>query len=133
MPEVLLTPSATVCVIGFGESGAALATALAQRGYAVRAWDILLDDTAARDAMRSLMAGALVYPALSMADAMQGAKLVICAVGAATSMVMCEAAAKAVAGQELMDFYTTTPAQLALLGFAYDPAMRQAVLRGELP
>jgi prephenate dehydrogenase len=122
----LLTSSATVCIIGFGDSGAAVGAALAQRGHAVRAWDLLLDDSAHREMMRSRMAAALVDPAASLADAVSGAKVVVCAVdAAAAARVRRDVCALLVAGQQLMD--------VASLGFAYDPAMRQTSLRGELP
>lgn len=113
-----------MCIIGFGDSGAALGAALAQRGHAVRAWDLLLDDAASREMMRSRMAAALVEPATSMADALSGAKIVVCA-GASVARVRHEVTALLVAGQQLVD--------VASLGFAYDPAMRQTSIRGELP
>ncbi len=122
----MLTSSATVCVIGFGDSGAMVGAALAQRGHAVRAWDLLLDDPAHREMMRSRIAAALVDPASSLADAVRGAKLVVCAVDdAAAATVKCDISALLVAGQELVD--------VASMGFAYDPAMRQTSIRGELP
>jgi prephenate dehydrogenase len=122
----LLTSSATVCIIGFGDSGAAVGAALAQRGHVVRAWDLLLDDPTRREMMRSRIAAALVDPATSLADAVSGAKIVVCAVdGAAAARVRLEVTALLVAGQELMDVES--------LGFAYDPALRQTSLRGELP
>lgn len=115
-----------MCIIGFGDSGAAVGAALAQRGHAVRAWDLLLDHPVRREMMRSRMAAALVDPATSLADAVSGAKVVVCAVdGASAARVKCEITALLVAGQELVD--------VASLGFAYDPAMRQASIRGELP
>jgi 3-hydroxyisobutyrate dehydrogenase-like beta-hydroxyacid dehydrogenase len=124
-----------VCIIGFGESGAALGAALAQRGHAVRAWDILLEDPAHREMMQARIAGALAEPATSLADAVKGAKLVICAVGAASAAgVRRDVDAMLVAGQKLLDLDTTSPAtRLEALGFAYDPVVRQTSRRGELP
>jgi 3-hydroxyisobutyrate dehydrogenase-like beta-hydroxyacid dehydrogenase len=122
----MLTSSATVCVIGFGETGARVGAALAQRGHAVRAWDWLLDDPARRDIMRARMSGALVDPCASLADAVSGAKVVICAVAATSAaQVRREVNALLVAGQVLTD--------PDALGIAYDPAPRQTSLRGELP
>lgn len=115
-----------MCIIGFGESGRAVGAALAQRGHAVRAWDTLLADPARSEMMRARMAEALVDPAASLADAVKGAKLVICAVDAASvAVVKRTLTALLVPGQELMD--VDAP------GLAYDPAMRQTALRGELP
>ena len=115
-----------MCIIGFGDSGAAVAAALAQRGHAVRAWDLLLDDPARREMMRSRIAAALVDPATSLADAVSGAKVVVCAVdGASAAGVRREVTALLVAGQALVDVES--------LGLAYDPAMRQTSMRGELP
>jgi 3-hydroxyisobutyrate dehydrogenase-like beta-hydroxyacid dehydrogenase len=124
-----------VCIIGFGESGAAMGAALAQRGHAVRAWDILLADPAHHEMMHARIAGALAEPAASLAAAVTGAKLVICAVGAASAAgVRREVDAMLVAGQTMLDLDTTSPAtQLDSLGFAYDPVMRQTSRRGELP
>ena len=103
-----------------------MGAALTQRGHAVRAWDLLLDHPAQCEMMRSCMAAALVDPATSLADAMSGAKVVVCAVdGASAAKVRHEVTALLVAGQQLVD--------VASLGFAYDPAMRQTSLRGELP
>ena len=39
----MLSPSATLAFIGFGEAGGILGKELASRGMAVRAYDILLD------------------------------------------------------------------------------------------
>ena len=115
-----------MCIIGFGDSGARVGAALAQRGHAVRAWDLLLDDPARREKMRSRILDALVDPATSLTDAVSGAKVVVCAVDAASAaMVKREVTALLVPGQELMD--------VEALGFAYDPAMRQTSIRGELP
>jgi 3-hydroxyisobutyrate dehydrogenase-like beta-hydroxyacid dehydrogenase len=125
MPEPVLTSSATVCIIGFGDSGAMVGAALAQRGHAVRAWDLLLDDPARCEMMRSRITSALVDPATSLTDAVSGAKVVVCAVGASAATVKREVTALLVAGQELLDVES--------LGLAYDPAMRQTSIRGELP
>ena len=115
-----------MCIIGCGDSGAAVGAALAQRGHAVRAWDLLLDDPACREMMRSRMAAAMMDPATSLADAVSGAKVVVCAVdGASVARVKREVSALLVAGQQLVDVES--------LGLAYDPAMRQSSIRGDLP
>lgn len=115
-----------MCVIGFGNRGAAVAAALAQRGHAVRAWDLLLDDPAHREMVRSRIAAALVDPATSLADAVSGAKVVVCAVdGGSAAAARRDISALLVAGQQLMDVES--------LAFAYDPAVRQTSIRGELP
>ena len=115
-----------MCIIGFGDSGAMVGAALAQRGHAVRAWDLLLVDPARGETMRARMAAALVDPATSLADAVSGATVVVCAVdGAAAAGLRREISALLVAGQQLMGVES--------LGLAYGPAMRQTSIRGELP
>jgi 3-hydroxyisobutyrate dehydrogenase-like beta-hydroxyacid dehydrogenase len=131
----MLTSSATVCIIGFGESGATVGAALAQRGHAVRAWDNQLGDAEGSETMRSRMSEAMVEPAASLIGAVTGAKLVICAVDETTGAdIRHEVHAMLVAGQLLMNLDASSPAaQLEALGFTYDPAMRQTPQRGELP
>lgn len=105
---------------------------MAQRGYSVRAWDNLLTDPDAGEGMRARIEHALVDPAPSLADAMRGAKLVVCA--SVSPAVRSDVAAMLVGGQQLLDLDAATPeAQLDALGFAYDPVARQASSRGELP
>jgi prephenate dehydrogenase len=131
----MLTSSATVCIVGFGELGRAAGCALAQRGHAVRAWDNQLEDPAQSETMRLRMIEAQVEPAASLSGAVAGAKLVICAVDEMSGAdIRRDVTAMLVAGQLVMDLDATAPvAQLEALGFAYDPAMRQASQRGELP
>ncbi len=85
--------------------------------------------------MRTRMQQALVEPATSLVNAVRGAKLVVCCVSAQPGAALRrEVAAMQVAGQVLLDLANSAPeAQLAALGFAYDPAMRQTAHRGELP
>jgi 3-hydroxyisobutyrate dehydrogenase-like beta-hydroxyacid dehydrogenase len=76
----------TIAIIGFGEAGGVLGAELAKKNVAVRTYDILLDDPAARDAMRKKAAAARVTAAASHAEAVNGADLVISAVTAASAV-----------------------------------------------
>src|SRR6185369_5975697 len=67
----------TIAIIGFGEAGGILGAELAKRNVSVRAYDLLLDDPAAREAMRAKAKAAKVEAAASHAEAARGADLVI--------------------------------------------------------
>ena len=74
----MLAPSATLCLLGFGETGRILGTALAARGCAVRAHDAQLELPGERASMQQRIEAAGVHPA-ALVEALRGAKLVICA------------------------------------------------------
>jgi 3-hydroxyisobutyrate dehydrogenase-like beta-hydroxyacid dehydrogenase len=76
----MISPSATVCIVGFGEAGQRIGVALARRGFAVRGYDLLLENTLGRTDMQRRIEAAGVAVAWSLAEAMRGAKLVISAV-----------------------------------------------------
>ena len=48
----MITPSASIALIGFGEAGAILGEDMARRGCSVRAWDILLAAAPTQQPMR---------------------------------------------------------------------------------
>ena len=100
----------TIAVIGFGEAGGILGAELATQGAAVRAYDILLDDPAARDAMRKKAAAAGVSAAASHAAAVKGADLVISAVTAASAVDVAKTfAPHAARGQVFLDINSISP------------------------
>jgi 3-hydroxyisobutyrate dehydrogenase-like beta-hydroxyacid dehydrogenase len=106
----MLPPSATLCLIGFGEAGGILGADLARRGCALRSYDILLDAPATRDAMLARLASAGVDPAFSLADAVRGAKLIVCAVTAdAARDVARDVAPLLQAGQIFLDLNSVSP------------------------
>jgi 3-hydroxyisobutyrate dehydrogenase-like beta-hydroxyacid dehydrogenase len=104
------TPSAAIGFIGFGEAGGLLGAALARRGCAVRAWDILLDDTDRRAAMQRRIEEAGANPAGSLAECLRGAKLVISAVTASSAGdVAAEAGCLMQPGQVYLDINSVSP------------------------
>ena len=106
----MLPPSATIAIIGFGEAGAILGEELASRGMAVRAFDILLQDPGAREAMQRRIGDAGAFAADSLAEALRGAKLVISAVTASESRnVARDAGALLQSGQTLLDINSVSP------------------------
>jgi 3-hydroxyisobutyrate dehydrogenase-like beta-hydroxyacid dehydrogenase len=100
----MLSPSATICLIGFGEAGSILGADLARRGCALRSYDVLLDSPGSRALTLQRMQAAGVDAASTPAAAVQGAKLVISAVGAkAASDVARSAAALLQPGQIFLE------------------------------
>ena len=107
----MITPSANIALIGFGEAGAILGGELAQRGCDVRAWDILLQDAAAQARMRHRIETVRATAAASLADALRGAKLVISAVTATSAAdVARDSAALLTSGQLYFDINSVSPA-----------------------
>lgn len=131
----VLPSSAAICIIGFGKTGGTLGAGLAKRGHVVRAWDILLDNPVARDAMRARIEDALVDPAGSLHDAMRGAKLVISAPSAISAAeVASQATALLVPGQLFVDLHQPTAStMLEALGLESAIDYDQTARRGELP
>src|SRR4051812_31896201 len=80
-----LTRGSLVAFIGFGEAGGILGEELARRGCSVRAFDILIDAPAQRTRLLARCAAAGVTAAPTLAAAVQGAALVICAVTASAA------------------------------------------------
>lgn len=106
----MLAPSATIAFIGFGQTGGLLGTALARRGCAVRAWDILLDDAASRAPMLARIEQAGVDAASSLAGCLRGAKLVVSAVTAGSAGEVAAAAGELLRdGQVFLDINPVPP------------------------
>jgi 3-hydroxyisobutyrate dehydrogenase-like beta-hydroxyacid dehydrogenase len=100
----------TIAIIGFGEAGGILGAELAKRDRAVRAYDILLDDAATRDAMAKKAAAAGVAAADSHAAAVKGADLVISSVTAACAVDVARAfAPHGARGQVFLDINSISP------------------------
>jgi 3-hydroxyisobutyrate dehydrogenase-like beta-hydroxyacid dehydrogenase len=100
----------TIAIIGFGEAGGILGAELARLGKSVGTYDLLLDDPAARDAMRGKAAAAGVAVAASHAAAVRGADLVISAVTAASAVDVAQAfAPHAAKGQVFLDINSISP------------------------
>jgi 3-hydroxyisobutyrate dehydrogenase-like beta-hydroxyacid dehydrogenase len=106
----MITPSAGIALVGFGEAGGILGQELARRGCHVRAWDILLADAAQRARMRHRIEMARAEAADSLAGALRGVKLVISAVTAtAAAEVARDAAALLTQGQVFLDINSVSP------------------------
>jgi 3-hydroxyisobutyrate dehydrogenase-like beta-hydroxyacid dehydrogenase len=106
----MIPPSATIALIGFGEAGGILGADLAQRGVALRAYDIQLDAPATRGAMLARLAAAGVDPAATLADALRGAKLVISAVTASAAQDVARKAGPLLkSGQLFLDLNSVSP------------------------
>lgn len=106
----MITPSAGVALIGFGEAGSILGEELARRGCRVRAWDILLADPAVQARMRHRIELARAEAAGSLADALRGAKLAISAVTATSAAdVARDSAALLTPGQVFFDINSVSP------------------------
>jgi 3-hydroxyisobutyrate dehydrogenase-like beta-hydroxyacid dehydrogenase len=100
----------TIAIIGFGEAGGILGAELAELGGLVRTYDLLLDDPARREAMRSKAAAAKVEVAVSHAAAARGAELVISSVTAASAGAVAVTLAPHLAkGQLFLDINSVSP------------------------
>jgi 3-hydroxyisobutyrate dehydrogenase-like beta-hydroxyacid dehydrogenase len=108
--QSMITPSASISLIGFGEAGSILGEELARRGCSVRAWDILLADASLQSRMRHRIALARADATGSLAEALRGAKLVISAVTAtAAAQVARDSAPLLSAGQIFFDINSVSP------------------------
>jgi 3-hydroxyisobutyrate dehydrogenase-like beta-hydroxyacid dehydrogenase len=95
------TPS--LCFIGFGEAGQALASGLREAGvHSIAAWDILLPE---REGERLKAAGAKigVRLATSAADAVRGSDMIVSAVTAASSLTAAQQVKPHLSGQVFLD------------------------------
>ena len=107
----MITPSAGIALLGFGETGALLGRQLARRGCSVRAWDMQLDHASSAQRMRHRIELAGVDVATTFADALRGARLVISAVGAASAAdVVRHGATLLTGGQVYVDLDAVPPA-----------------------
>jgi 3-hydroxyisobutyrate dehydrogenase-like beta-hydroxyacid dehydrogenase len=100
-----------LAMIGFGEAGRILAAGLAASGrFDVSAYDILVHDPAARDALLAAAAERRVTMAETHRAAIAGARIVISAVTAASSTDVAREAASALApGQIFADMNSVSP------------------------
>ena len=100
-----------LAVIGFGEAGRILAAGWQASGlFDVSAYDILLDDAAARPPMLAAAEQRRVRMAPTHAKAIAGARIIVSAVTAAASTdVAREAAASLVPGQLFADINSVSP------------------------
>ena len=100
---------ARVTLIGFGEAGAILAEEIQARGVQVAVWDSkLLGGT--RGAMLEKTARCGVRPALSLAEAVQGAALIFSTVTAANALeVAAQCAPLLSGGQVFLDLNSVAP------------------------
>src|SRR5512144_2633045 len=100
-----------LAVIGFGEAGRILAAGWQASGlFDVSAYDILLDDAAARPPMLAAAEQRRVRMAPTHAKAIAGARIIVSAVTAAASTdVAREAAASLVPGQIFADVNSVSP------------------------
>lgn len=97
--------------IGFGEAGPLIARGLLDAGAAsVAAYDILMDDPAARDAWSAKAAGVPAAPCATAAEAVAGADLVFSTVTSERALEAAEAAAAHLrAGQLYLDLNSCSP------------------------
>src|SRR5262245_59838551 len=101
------TPS--LCFIGFGEAGQALASGLREAGvHSIAAWDILFPE---RDGERLKAAGAQigVRLATSAADAVRGSDMIVSAVTAASSLAAAQSVKPHLGGQVFLDINSVSP------------------------
>jgi 3-hydroxyisobutyrate dehydrogenase-like beta-hydroxyacid dehydrogenase len=91
------TPVRAIGLVGYGEVGRILAAALVERGVGwVGTWDILLPDPAAGPAMRTHAVDARVAPAISLADLLAHADVVLSAVTASQAVAVAREAVAAI-------------------------------------
>src|SRR5204862_165066 len=117
------TPS--VCFIGFGEAGQALAAGLRQAGAKqLSAWDVLFPD-AAGEKLRAAADGSGVRRGASAADAIKGADIVLAAVTAASSLDAAVAAKPHLRRDQFyLDINSVSPGRQQETARALDGAVR---------
>ena len=101
----------SIGLVGYGEVGKILATALVARGVAwVGTWDILLPDPAAGPAMHAHAEAVRVVPATSLADLLSRADVVISAVTASQAVAVARAAVPSIRpGTWFVDLNSASP------------------------
>jgi 3-hydroxyisobutyrate dehydrogenase-like beta-hydroxyacid dehydrogenase len=100
-----------IAMIGFGEAGSILGEDLTREGCEVVTYDILLDGEPGRSPMLAKAARVNVKTAGSLAQAAQGADLLISAVTASSSPDVAALAGKSLrAGQTFLDINSCAPA-----------------------
>ena len=101
----------SIGLVGYGEVGKILATALVARGVAwVGTWDILLPDPAAGPAMHAHAEAVRVVPATSLPDLLSRADVVISAVTASQAVAVARAAVPSIRpGTWFVDLNSASP------------------------
>lgn len=116
------TPT-SIAIIGFGEVGRIFAKELIGHGYAIRAYDILLEDAKAGPEMRAEANALGATLCGSIAEVLQGADIVIAAVTASSSLLVAETAAKHIRpGQFFLDLNSASPSTKQQSGVAIEKA-----------
>ena len=106
----MLSPSATICFLGFSELGNIFGADLASRGCAVRSY-VQLDSQDSQAHILRQMQAAGVDAAPTLAAAVRGAKLVISTVGSMTAATIARAAAALLQpGQVFLELNVLSPA-----------------------
>src|SRR5262245_57070472 len=101
------TPS--LCFIGFGEAGQALASGLRDAGvHSIAAWDILFPERNG-EGLRQAGEKIGVRLATSAADAVRGSDIIVSAVTAASSLVAAQSVKPHLAGQFFLDINSVSP------------------------
>ena len=117
------THPTTVAVIGYGEVGRIFARELIALGYHLRCSDILLNDPKSGPEMREHAVAAGVTACAGVAEALDGADIVISAVTASSSLAVAEEAARHIrAGQFFLDLNSASPSTKQKSGAAIDAA-----------
>lgn len=100
----------TIAFIGFGEAGGILAQGLAQRGLAVRAWDVLFDAPERRQAMLEKAREGKVHACRNLREALEGAHMAVSAVTASSAAQAAEEAGRIMTtGQVFLDINSVSP------------------------
>jgi 3-hydroxyisobutyrate dehydrogenase-like beta-hydroxyacid dehydrogenase len=107
--EVVLTPSSNVAILGFGARAEAFAALLAPRGCALRAWDPELGGGNSAS-LRSRIEAAGVDAAVSLGDALRGARLVVVDV-----MPPADLHAHLQPGQQVLDLGSATDGEVDIV------------------
>jgi 3-hydroxyisobutyrate dehydrogenase-like beta-hydroxyacid dehydrogenase len=115
----------TICFIGFGEAGQALATGLSEAGVRrMTAWDILFPD-AAGERLRTAAAHIGVECSNSAAQAVSGADIVLAAVTAASSLAAAQTAKPNLRPEQFyLDINSVSPGRKKATAQALDSATR---------
>ena len=100
----------TVCFIGFGEAGQAIASGLHEAGVTrIAAWDILFPQVAG-EKLRQAGAAIGVHCAASVAEAVRGADIIVSAVTAASSVEAAQSVKPHLGGKPLfLDINSVSP------------------------
>lgn len=105
-----MRPIDHIAFVGFGEAGGILGAALVAKGIRVSMYDRLLDDPDTAPAMKQKAELAGVRSAMTLADAIAGAPLIVSAVTATSDAEVAQAVAACIeAGQTFIDINSVSP------------------------